>query len=165
MNTLHRTTPMSAATRRLTWTVAVLLGERFSVKLVDPESVDWLARVRSYEDFAREQGLTFNMCPPVAPSRCRGVRDKGRAHLKLCSFVIHGEVSWVPPVSPKAVRSARCEAFCLYSSKKSLKFCASTTTSCGFSPAACFVSSGYNICHFDPPSMPNSPTSGAKGSA
>ena len=38
-----------------------LVGEHFSVKLADPKSVDWLARVRSYEDFAREQGLTFNL--------------------------------------------------------------------------------------------------------
>jgi hypothetical protein len=38
-----------------------LVGEHFSVNLADPKSVDWLARVRSYEDFAREQGLTFNL--------------------------------------------------------------------------------------------------------
>ena len=38
-----------------------LVGEHFSAKLADPKAVDWLARVRSYEDFAREQGLTFNL--------------------------------------------------------------------------------------------------------
>ncbi len=38
-----------------------LVGEHFSVNLEDPKSVDWLARVRSYEDFVREQGLTFNL--------------------------------------------------------------------------------------------------------
>jgi hypothetical protein len=38
-----------------------LVGEHFSVNLADPKSVNWLARVRSYEDFAREQGLTFNL--------------------------------------------------------------------------------------------------------
>lgn len=38
-----------------------LVGEHFSVKLPDSKSVNWLARVRSYETFAREQGLTFNL--------------------------------------------------------------------------------------------------------
>lgn len=38
-----------------------LVGEHFSVNLADPKAVDWLARVRRYEDFAREQGLTFNL--------------------------------------------------------------------------------------------------------
>ena len=38
-----------------------LVGEHVSVKLADPKSVDWLTRVRSYEDFAREQDLTFNL--------------------------------------------------------------------------------------------------------
>jgi hypothetical protein len=38
-----------------------LVGAHFSVNLPDPKSVNWLARVRSYEDFAREQGLTFNL--------------------------------------------------------------------------------------------------------
>jgi penicillin amidase len=37
-----------------------LTGEHFSVNLPDPKAVDWTARVRSYEDFARDQGLTFN---------------------------------------------------------------------------------------------------------
>ncbi len=38
-----------------------LVGEHVSVNLPDPKSVNWLARVRSYEDFARQQGLTFNL--------------------------------------------------------------------------------------------------------
>jgi|GEM_PF-784808 len=38
-----------------------LVGEHMSVKLRDPKSVDWLGRVRAYEDFAREQGLQFNL--------------------------------------------------------------------------------------------------------
>lgn len=38
-----------------------LVGDRRSVNLPDPKSVDWLGRVRSYEEFAREQGLTFNL--------------------------------------------------------------------------------------------------------
>jgi acetyl esterase/lipase len=38
-----------------------LVGEHFSVNLRDPKSVDWLGRVRTYEDFAREQGLQFNL--------------------------------------------------------------------------------------------------------
>ncbi len=38
-----------------------LVGEHRSVNLRDPKSVDWLKRVRSYEDFAREQGLEFNL--------------------------------------------------------------------------------------------------------
>jgi len=38
-----------------------LTGEHRSVKIPDPKSVDWLGRVRSYEDFSREKGLTFNL--------------------------------------------------------------------------------------------------------
>ena len=38
-----------------------LIGEHRSVNLKDPKSVDWLGRVRAYEDFAREQGLAFNL--------------------------------------------------------------------------------------------------------
>jgi hypothetical protein len=38
-----------------------LTGTHRSVNLTDPTSVDWLGRVRSYEDFARENGLTFNL--------------------------------------------------------------------------------------------------------
>jgi len=38
-----------------------LIGEHRSVKIPDPKTVDWLGRVRSYEDFARERGLTFNL--------------------------------------------------------------------------------------------------------
>ena len=38
-----------------------LVGEHPSVNLKDPKSVDWLQRVRTYEDFARAQGLAFNL--------------------------------------------------------------------------------------------------------
>ncbi len=38
-----------------------LIGNHRSVKLSDPKSVNWLGRVRSYEDFVRENGLTFNL--------------------------------------------------------------------------------------------------------
>jgi hypothetical protein len=38
-----------------------LIGAHRSVNLPDPTSVDWLERVRSYEDFARENGLAFNL--------------------------------------------------------------------------------------------------------
>ena len=38
-----------------------LMGEHSSANLKDPKSVDWLQRVRRYEDFAREQGLEFNL--------------------------------------------------------------------------------------------------------
>jgi hypothetical protein len=38
-----------------------LIGERPSATLSDPKSVDWLGRVRSYEQFVRDQGLTFNL--------------------------------------------------------------------------------------------------------
>jgi len=38
-----------------------LVGSHMSVKLEDPASVNWLARVRSYEDFARGGGLKFNL--------------------------------------------------------------------------------------------------------
>lgn len=38
-----------------------LIGEHRSVKIADPTSVDWLGRVRDYEDFARRQGLKFNL--------------------------------------------------------------------------------------------------------
>jgi len=38
-----------------------LVGSHMSVKLEDPADVNWLARVRSYEDFARSAGLKFNL--------------------------------------------------------------------------------------------------------
>lgn len=38
-----------------------LTGEHRSVNLPEPKSVNWLQRVRAYEDFAREQGLEFNL--------------------------------------------------------------------------------------------------------
>ena len=38
-----------------------LIGEHFSVNLADPKSVDWLARVRAYEDRCREEGLEVNL--------------------------------------------------------------------------------------------------------
>jgi creatinine amidohydrolase len=38
-----------------------LVGEHPSVNLKDPKSVNWLQRVRTYEDFARAQGLEFNL--------------------------------------------------------------------------------------------------------
>ena len=38
-----------------------LIGEHFSVKNEDPTEVDWLGRVRAYEDFARSRGLEFNL--------------------------------------------------------------------------------------------------------
>lgn len=38
-----------------------LLGKHRSVKIPDPTSVDWLGRVRGYEEFARQQGLKFNL--------------------------------------------------------------------------------------------------------
>lgn len=38
-----------------------LIGEHRSVKLPDPTEVDWLGRVRTYEDFVRQNGLSFNL--------------------------------------------------------------------------------------------------------
>jgi len=38
-----------------------LIGEHSSVGLSDPKSVDWLARVRAYEDRCREEGLEVNL--------------------------------------------------------------------------------------------------------
>jgi hypothetical protein len=38
-----------------------LVGEHRSVKLRDPTKVNWLGRVRTYEDFARQNGLSFNL--------------------------------------------------------------------------------------------------------
>ncbi len=37
-----------------------LVGEHRSVNLKEPKSVNWLQRVRSYEEFARTRGLEFN---------------------------------------------------------------------------------------------------------
>jgi hypothetical protein len=37
------------------------VGEHFSVKLKDPTKVDWIARIRAYEDFARKHKLEFNL--------------------------------------------------------------------------------------------------------
>lgn len=36
------------------------IGEHFSVKLKDPKKVDWIQRIRDYEDFAKLRGLEFN---------------------------------------------------------------------------------------------------------
>jgi hypothetical protein len=38
-----------------------LIGEHFSVNLPDPKAVNWLERVREYEEFVGEQGLSFNL--------------------------------------------------------------------------------------------------------
>lgn len=38
-----------------------LIGEHSSVNLPDPRSVDWLARVRAYEDRCRAEGLEVNL--------------------------------------------------------------------------------------------------------
>ena len=38
-----------------------LVGEHFSVNLQDPKSVNWLKRVRDYEDRCRAEGLEFNL--------------------------------------------------------------------------------------------------------
>jgi hypothetical protein len=38
-----------------------LCGERPSLNLKDPKTVDWVARIRSYEEFARKQNLSFNL--------------------------------------------------------------------------------------------------------
>jgi acetyl esterase/lipase len=38
-----------------------LVGEHSSVNLKDPRTVDWLGRVRAYEDFAHAQELQFNL--------------------------------------------------------------------------------------------------------
>ena len=38
-----------------------LIGEHSSVGLTDPKSVDWLARVRAYEDRCHEEGLEVNL--------------------------------------------------------------------------------------------------------
>ena len=37
------------------------VGEHASVKLKDPRKVDWMGRIRAYEDFARSRGLEFNL--------------------------------------------------------------------------------------------------------
>jgi hypothetical protein len=38
-----------------------LIGEHFSVNLADPKSVDWLGRVRDYEDRCHAEGLEVNL--------------------------------------------------------------------------------------------------------
>jgi len=38
-----------------------LIGEHFSVGLADPKSVDWLGRVRAYEDRCVGEGLEVNL--------------------------------------------------------------------------------------------------------
>ncbi len=38
-----------------------LIGEHFSVTLKDPAEVNWLRRVRTYEEFIRARGLQFNL--------------------------------------------------------------------------------------------------------
>jgi len=36
------------------------IGEHFSVKLKDPKKVDWIQRIRDYEEFAKSRKLEFN---------------------------------------------------------------------------------------------------------
>jgi len=38
-----------------------LIGEHFSVSIPDPKTVDWLGRVRAYEDRCRDEGLEVNL--------------------------------------------------------------------------------------------------------
>ena len=47
----------------------------FSVKLGDPTKVNWVRRIRDYEDFARGSGLEFNL---IANSE-QGGKTSGRA--------------------------------------------------------------------------------------
>lgn len=51
------------------------VGEHASVKLKDPGKVDWIKRIRAYEDFARSRGLEFNF---IANSE-RGGQTSDRA--------------------------------------------------------------------------------------
>jgi creatinine amidohydrolase len=52
-----------------------LVGGHRSVNLKDPTSVDWLQRVRAYEDFASAQGLAFNL---IANSERGGLESDER---------------------------------------------------------------------------------------
>ena len=45
-----------------------LVGEHASVKIGEPAKVDWLGRVRAYEDFVRSRGLEFNL---IVTKGCR----------------------------------------------------------------------------------------------
>ena len=38
-----------------------MMGLRHSATLTDPSQIDWLKRVRTYEDYCRSQGLQFNL--------------------------------------------------------------------------------------------------------
>ncbi|MHC4717198.1 MAG: hypothetical protein ACYS5V_09530, partial [Planctomycetota bacterium] len=51
------------------------IGEYRSARLKDPKKVDWIKRVRAYEDFARSRGLEFNF---IANSEAGG-RTSGKA--------------------------------------------------------------------------------------
>ena len=61
-----------------------LMGVHPSVNLKDPKSVNWLKRVRSYEDFAREQGLEFNL---IVNSERGGNESDERFHRETLAMV------------------------------------------------------------------------------
>jgi hypothetical protein len=61
-----------------------LIGEHASVNLVDPKSVNWLKRVRTYEDLSRGQGLGFNL---IVNSERGGFRSDELFHQETLKMV------------------------------------------------------------------------------
>jgi hypothetical protein len=61
-----------------------LVGEHTSVNLKDPKSVNWLKRVRTYEDLSREQGLEFNL---IVNSERGGFRSDEMFHRETLEMV------------------------------------------------------------------------------
>lgn len=61
-----------------------LTGEHPSVNLPEPKSVNWLQRVRGYEEFARQQGLEFNL---IVNSERGGHESDERFHQDTLAMV------------------------------------------------------------------------------
>jgi creatinine amidohydrolase len=61
-----------------------LIGEHFSVNLKNPTSVDWLKRVRAYEDRCRAEGLEVNL---IVNSERGGQQSDERFHRETLQMV------------------------------------------------------------------------------
>ena len=60
------------------------IGEHFSVKLKDSKKVNWIGRVRAYEDFARSRGLEFNL---IVNSEAGGQKSEQAFHERTLKMV------------------------------------------------------------------------------
>ncbi|HET6428491.1 MAG TPA: hypothetical protein VFJ30_08780 [Phycisphaerae bacterium] len=60
------------------------MGEYRSARLPDPKKVDWIKRIRAYEDFARSKGLEFNF---IANSEAGGKKSGKDFHERTLKMI------------------------------------------------------------------------------